>query len=74
MGEFAPREEVAEALGAVEEEEEDSSSTPGKEDVEDGRATSIFQIADGPARQPKFLPVDMQLSRSRPFLKARALY
>lgn len=32
LGEFAPREEVAEALGAVEE-EEDSSSTPGKEGV-----------------------------------------
>lgn len=33
LGEFAPREEVAEALGAVEEEKEDSSSTPGKEGV-----------------------------------------
>lgn len=36
---------------AVEGEEECSSSTPEKEDVEDGKAVSAVQVFDSPAKQ-----------------------
>lgn len=62
LGELVPGEELAEASGTIEE-EEDSSSTPGKEDVEDGRATRIVQITDVPVGQLEVLPTGMQLRR-----------
>lgn len=37
-------------LDVVEGEEEDSSSTPEKEDVEDGKAVSVVRIFDSPAK------------------------
>lgn len=59
LGELAPGEEVVEAPGAVEE-EEGSSSTPGKEDAKDGGATSTVQIVDVLTGQPEVLPTTVQ--------------
>lgn len=49
LGELPPGEDVAGALNVIEEEEEGSSSTPGKHDAE-----------DVPVEQPEVLPADTQ--------------
>lgn len=49
MCELDPAREVRDV--AVEGEEEGSSSTLEKEDVEDGKAVSVVQIFDSPAKQ-----------------------
>lgn len=62
LGELAPGEEVIEASRTTEE-EEDSTSTPGKEDAEDGKAVGTVQIVDVPAGQLRLPPAIVQPGR-----------
>lgn len=54
LGELDPARDVADAPGSVDEEEEDSSSTP---DAEDGKAAGVVQIFDSPIKPPVALVV-----------------
>lgn len=64
LGELAPGEEVIETPRTTqEEEEEDSISTPGKEDAEDGKAVGTVQIVDVPAGQLRLPPTIVQPGR-----------
>lgn len=62
LGELAPWEEVIEAPRTTEE-EEDSISTLGKEDAEDGKAVGTVQIVDVPAGQLRLPPAIVQPGR-----------
>lgn len=50
LGELDLAREARDVPAAVEGEEKGSSSTPEKEDTEDGRAVSVVQIFDSPAK------------------------
>lgn len=52
LGELNPAGEAVDALGPAEEEEEGSSSTPEKDDVEEGKVTGVVQIFDSPIKRP----------------------
>lgn len=52
LGELDPAGEVVNVSGAAEEEEEGSSSTPEKEDAEDGKVAGVVQIFDSPIKRP----------------------
>lgn len=54
LGELAPEGETTETHGAVEE-EEGSSSTPGKEDIEDGRVVGVVRLPKPQLSKPKFV-------------------
>lgn len=56
LGEFAPEGEADQVPAAVEQ-EEGPSSTLGKEEVKDEKATFEIQIAEIPTEQAKNLPV-----------------
>lgn len=51
LGELNPMGDTVNAHGVIEGEEKESSSTPEKEDAEDGKAVSIVQVLDSPAKQ-----------------------
>lgn len=53
LGELNLMGEITNAPGAPEGEEVGSSSTPEKEDVEDGKVVSIVQVFDSSAKRPE---------------------
>lgn len=52
LGELVPTGEAMDAPGLAAEEEEGSSSTPGKDDADDKDVASVVQIFDSPIRPP----------------------
>lgn len=69
LGELDPARKARDVPAAVEGEKEGSSSTPEKEDMEDGKTVSIVQIFVSPAKQssvPVITDASLELAKAPP--------